>query len=179
MAAKETLRAIKEVSLVTMAGATEGAVIGTFFGVGGPTLVGGLIGGATAFSGEIIGRRLPKQTVTVHGKDTIHFSVTPQNASSVVAETDASLGETGAVSEGAATESPIAPESLFTSQATETRNNVPLIQVPDTIRELRKIVLARTSGKLQGERTEAAIVDNARAMNLVYLPHQQGAIRAI
>lgn len=66
---KETKRNIREIATVTAVGATEGAVIGAVMGVGvlsvPNAIAGGLIGGATALSAELIGRN-PKRTITVH-----------------------------------------------------------------------------------------------------------------
>ena len=174
MAAKETLKAIKDVTLVTAAGAAEGAILGTVIGTtttfgalsipGG--IAGGVLGGATALSAELVGRRI-KQTVTVHGKDTI---VLPN----VEKVTTTTMVDGQPVETDVPTEQPV-----FSAQATLSRENVPLIQVPDTIRALRKEIRSRTTGKLQGERTQAAVLENAQAMTLVYMPRQKGATRAI
>lgn len=61
---KETWKNVREVATVTAVGAAEGALIAVPFSIAGGPIAGGVIGGATALTTELVGRS-QKRTVTV------------------------------------------------------------------------------------------------------------------
>lgn len=104
---KESWKNVREIATVTAVGAAEGAAIGFATGLGLLSMegyvAGGIIGGVTALSAELIGRR-PKYTIETNDTATVTFNVTTPD----IAET-------------------------VSKKSSETLVNVPLIKVPDMI----------------------------------------------
>lgn len=80
---KESWKNVREVATVTAVGAAEGALIAVPFSIAGGPIAGGVIGGITALSTELIGRA-KNRTVTVRHTAQQAFTNEPAGAIEVV-----------------------------------------------------------------------------------------------
>ncbi len=142
---KEAWKSVREVATITAVGATEGALIGTALGVGLMSapgyIAGGIVGGVTALSAELVGR-VKKKDVTAIQQVRLSFK-------------DTERGQ----------------RHIIKTKVREIKRDVALIQIPDVILSLHFRAWRQATGELKKWQGETHVSDHEAKKDSNNLQH--------